>query len=250
MAEQLKNQIAALQRKLARVTLSNAPNTAAAGSSGASRRRRRRARASLGSSGMSNTTVIANPVQNPNPRAQGRQRRRGASNSIMGGEGSIRVARKEFVMEIKGQMVSYFELWPNRLAWLKGIAGNFDRYRWISVDIEYKPAVGTTANGLIAFGPDWDGGATETTYVREDVLAATPVCEVPVWQPAKLALPASKLQTRKEYRLRVQKNWDDVTQFDCFPCFLMVACTGTKDTSVGELWVHYNVEMFGTRKAA
>lgn len=195
---------------------------------------------------------VAPVLQNPNPRrrVRGSGSQSGGTNSIDASAGAIRLSRREYVMDVTGGTVSWFELMPLRFAWLKGLAKNFDRYRWLSAVVEYKPAVGTTTTGLMAFGPDWNSGTSTTTYTREEVLAATPLSEAPVWQQQSLPLPKARLMSRKDYRISTKDDttWDDDSAFDVMPCFIMWATTGAKSI-VGELWVSYTVELIGTRKA-
>lgn len=251
MSQQLKDQIAGLQRKLAKLEVNAANSSSDNGGSStrAAKRRRRRERARLGLSGVSGG-VVAPVVQNPLARASGmgRRRRRGAgSNAITSDAGAITVSRCEFVAEVKKDS-DYFVLSPLRLPWLKGLAASFDRYVWLKAHIVYKAAVGTTKSGLVAVGPDWDSYHS-TSYSRQDVLAYTPVYESPVWQSGRLALPPSRLMTRKEYRL---KEWtSQATEgevFDLFPCVVVYNCSGTETITYGEIWVEYTVRLIGTKK--
>lgn len=146
---------------------------------------------------------------------------------------------------------SWFECMPTRFSWLSGLAKSFDRYRFISCAVEYKAAVGTVESGLVTFGPDWDASAKDVTYKRNMVMALTPICEGPVWQSSRLALPPSRLQTRREYRLMASSDSRTEDQaFDVMPCTIAYSCSGSKAITYGELWVEYDVELFGTSLSA
>lgn len=246
MSQQLKNQIAALQRKLAKLEVSrngasaNSPtaNNNNAGPSASRRRRARRARGAMVSNrGITSTpNVVAPRVQAPNMRSAAQQ-------------GSIRIRRNEFLVEIKtGNGGGALAINIASFTWASKIAAAFDRATYHKVVFRYKAAVGTNVNGMISFSFDWDSNQAATVN-RNIVLAATPVNDHPVWQSSTMALPPSRLMTRKEYNMFAPKSAVG-TDYDNCPGYLLYATTATKGTAtddfvVGELWIDYDISLFG-----
>lgn len=227
-ASNLKSQIASMQRRLSKMELGETSSIPKPNKS--QRRRRRRERQTLG--------VVGPAVQQINPRGPRRQR-----NKLLTEEGSIRMTRREYVMDVIGNSTSFFELSPVRLPWLKGLSQIFDRYKWINVVMEYKPAVGTTTDGLLAMGVDWE--SKNSTYDRSVIMCLTPLVEMPVWQAGVMPLPKNRLQTRKEYRIHGSQVGEET--FDTMPGIGCYSCTG-KGGVKGEIWLHYTIELFGTAK--
>lgn len=240
-AVSLKNQIANLQRKLARVNVSNnsgsGSNACASGGSKSARRRRRR---NAGGRAVG-ARYIAPVVQNPNPRA-GRVSRGGTSI-----DGGVRVRRKEYLFAVKqgSESPGWTRIAVSAFPWLKGVAKSFDRVTWHSLRIIYKPYVGTNTTGSFIIGVDWDSGTSKApTYAS--VSAFTPVMEVPVWQSGVLVVPSSKLMTKKSYvcnRAADDKQPDDIYQ----PGQLCWTTTPASDAGYGHVWAEYDVTLFGTQ---
>ena len=68
----------------------------------------------------------------------------------------------------------------SQLLRLDNLASNYDLYRVEAVQILYKPNVGTTVNGAVLLGADYDAFRVPST--QDDVLALAPVMRVPVWE--------------------------------------------------------------------
>lgn len=177
----------------------------------------------------------AGPVQ-PAPAVKGKSKKKKNSSNV-GVDGSIRMSRMEYLADVKGATGDYKVLKPDTFVFLNKIAGAFERITWHSLRIEYKAVVGTTKDGYCRVGVEW--GSKVTTNVTKDVVAGlTPNMDTPIWQSATLNVPASKLQTKKEYSL------DTGTDI---PGSILIFCAGQKDAVVGEIWVHYDVSLYGTR---
>lgn len=138
-------------------------------------------------------------------------------------------------------------LYPDTLSWLSGVAKAFERIRWHSATIIWRPAVGTTTNGMVAYGADWTCSTTAPTD-RAAVLALTPVNDHPIWQSAEvrpLVLPVQRLQSRAWYVLGGSDSFDKAP---CSVFFALSSSNLTKDSLAGELWIAYDVVLSGTRK--
>lgn len=193
--------------------------------------------------------------------ASGRKRRNkrkgNGSNSITQGE--VTIARSELLETVttddKGSVGGSKLLVPSNLPWLKNLAKAFERVRWQSLRIEYRPAVGANTDGTIALGFDWgssnvkqevEGGWTFVHSIdKASVLSCTPCADGPVWNRNQMAVPQPRLQSRAWYELA-----EDVKDsvFDYSPGGLCWYAQGGALKTMGELWVHYKLQMSGTRK--
>lgn len=189
----------------------------------------------------SKQAVVAPPVQNPVVRAI-KQRKRGVAQE----DGSMTVSREELLVAVTGngtEVSGSIDLKPDSFSWLKNVANSFERITWHQCQIYWKPAVGTSVNGLVVYGVDWNS-KTPATLTRAIIQAMTPVCDHPLWQDNRgrpLILPVSKLMTRKEYSLQ-----SDVKP-DSQPAILSYHVASSDKMFLGEIWIKYRVTMFGTR---
>lgn len=234
MSAQLKQQIAGLQRKLNKLEVNGSNNQAASSSS--KKRKRRRNRAGNPASNNAGGSYVAPMAQNPNPR------KAGGGMSFASRAGEVTLSRTEFVTEVKGGSY-FFNLHPDFCSFMKRMSALFDRISWRRAIVHWKPAVGTTEAGLIAYGMDWDSMAV-ANVTKEYVTALTPVAENPVWQMSTLTLPPNRLMTRKEYRIINAPTNEQV--FEAQPGALCYSCSGDKTKVMGEFWLTYTVVFFGT----
>lgn len=127
------------------------------------------------------------------------------------------------------------------MAWLKKLTTAFERIRWHSARIMWRPAVGTNKDGRLLMAVDWDGKHENTT--AQSVSALTPIADVPLWQATTLNLPPSRLQTRKEYFIDSTAATERV---DRSPASIAVYIGAATTGVVGHLWITYDVSLFGT----
>ena len=124
----------------------------------------------------------------------------------------------------------------------------YQRIRWLRAHITWRPACGTSTNGIITYGVAFNNSGSVTS--RDLVAALTPCNDHPVWQSsgnAPLVIPGDMLMSRKWYAL-------NSTATDRFDETLGTFCVGlTHDSSNaasrGEFWISYTVEMEGTNPA-
>lgn len=226
----LQNELRSLVAKVNSLSVKSAPSAKAL------RRRRQRQRKKLSS-------VVAPVVQQPIMNTVGgsrRRRRRGGASAI---QGQCTISRREFLIEVKGGDMGVLKLTPSSFQWLASLSKSFDRVIWNRMAFFWKAAVGTTTNGLMSYGVDWNSSTTSVTD-RKKVLMLTPVTDVPVWQSTEssmMVLPASKLMSRKEYLIGQGDIVDQVPGYLCYAC-----SNGDKTLVCGELWVEYTAVLFGT----
>lgn len=163
--------------------------------------------------------------------------------------GTARLRRQEFLCEVKGTASAGFakaiQLIPSGevMPWLNTICQGFEKIVWHRATISYRPAVGTTKDGLIKFGVDWSSPANASAATSAYITACTPFLSGPVWQAMTMALPAAQLQSRRQY---VITSSDKV---DASPGSLLAMSTVASTDVVGEFWITYDVTLSGTRKA-
>lgn len=176
----------------------------------------------------------------------------GGSNSG-GANGEIMVSRTELLGSIDleantAENVGLYKLVPtaDNLSWLAKLVVAFDRIEWLSCTVVYKPFVGTSSSGSVAFSPDWDSATAKEKVTRAKIQAGSPVYESPVWQAGKIVLPSKYLQSRRYYSLHGAKT----DPFDQAPCQILWSIKGAEatggKTSLGELWITYKVRLSGT----
>lgn len=161
-----------------------------------------------------------------------------------------------------GTLQGSFFMSPFSLTWLKGVSGNFEKYRWTSFVVEYVPDVGTTNDGSLALGIDWgtsnakagvmfngkEGMLADAKYTRQIILAMTPSLVTPFWKPAVIRVPGNVLQTRRWYSVPTAAV-TSATLEDQGPGFIAYYASGKASLEVGDLWVSYGLEFAGTRSA-
>jgi hypothetical protein len=115
--------------------------------------------------------------------------------------------------------------------------------------IEWRPAVGTTTNGIITYGARlMQTKALEVPKSRIDVSALSPVMDHSVYQPSSMDVPRSLLQTRTWYAL--QDTLTDVDFVDVAPGGLWYGLQASNVAAgglVGEFWISYTATMDGSR---
>lgn len=169
--------------------------------------------------------------------------------------GSIRIKKKEFIAVYKSDSYGYIKINPNYFPWLKNIAKSFDRFTVHDIVVYWKPLVGTNVAGGVYLGVDWDGTNVDmvsSEKAQKAVVSCQPVREAPVWQNVTMSLPRSKLMTRKEYRIKIENDTGAV-DFDCLPGYILYYVSGpsgNKSEERGNIWIEYDLTLFGTQHVA
>lgn len=166
-------------------------------------------------------------------------------------QGMVVVSRSEMLSTLSstqavGTAFGQIDLFPtsSSMSWLAKLVVAFERIEWLSATLVYKPFVGTTTNGSICFGVDWNSSVSlSADNARAKVQASTPVFEAPIWQTGKLPLPSSMLMSRRFYTLS-----SSTEKPDHQPGIVIWSMTNSPGNSeiLGELWVDYRVRLSGT----
>lgn len=195
--------------------------------------------------------------QAPAPKKKKRRRRRKAAGGVPAGvsrgvnpsgvtpnNGEIVVSRCELLASISANPTSgTVDMVPTSSAmpWLHKLSSAFDRIEWITATLHWKPFVGTTTGGSVAFGVDWNSN-TGSTPTRAQVQASTPVYESPVWQSGSINLPKRYLMTRAVYLLEASSKCDKMPGTFIWA----VAGAASSNSALGEVWITYKVRLSGT----
>lgn len=245
---ELKREIAALTQRMAQLG-------AGSRGRGGGRGRRRRGGGARAAGG-----VPAGGASNPTPVTAGggrrrRRNRRGGMGSSIGNGGKITITRDELLVTVAtttGKTESLFSKLlkpgPDLMPFLFRLGACYQRIRWRSFAVTWRPAVGTNTNGIITYGVAYNN---QKILDRMGVTSLTPVNDHAVWQsgrPTPLVVPQNMLMTRAWYEL----NGTGTDPFD--QAIGTFYCSFTHDksdasASRGEFWVRYTVEMEGTNNA-
>lgn len=129
------------------------------------------------------------------------------------------------------------------ITFLKTLSASFERVKFLSVRIEYKPAAAMTQAGLVSMGMDWNW--TDAKKTRADIAAYQPTATSAVWKSMQFTLPANRLQTRQWYSTDA-----GVAGLDAGPGTIAWAVesgnSGSTQLTLGEVWIHYSVMLSGT----
>lgn len=233
MSQSLKNQIANLQRKLAKVNVS--PNNATTASSGASKSKRRKNRRN--NSARSSGNIVAPRTFNANPATR--------NPKGISANGTIRIKKREFLGDVKQGKDLFFTITPQSIPWLSGIDKIFDRHKWHSCVFTWVPSVGTTTDGSIIAGFDWDS-FSKAVVSASHVASCMPVRSTPLWQGFTMALPSSKLMSRKWLQSARDVKADEADTCIGYLLYHTSGAPGSDDKSAGQFWIEYDITFTGT----
>lgn len=226
MKKAINKQIAKLQQDVARMSV-RTPG-------GGGRRRGGTVRAIAPT-----TTIVANVSK------QTRRKRNVGNNQSLA---TVTLARSELLKVIKTTSVktgaSVIKIIPSNFNLLNNIAGSFENVVFNKMHFYWKPAVGTTTNGMVSYGIDYAFKATESKD-RLWCSGLTPNFSHAIWCDTSgrpLVVPTKSLKTRLKYIIDAEKS-DDAT----FGQLLIAWDAGVENTTLGEIWCDYNITLSGTR---
>lgn len=235
-AEQLRRQIQSLTDKLSTLEATG-------------KRGRKRRRGNVKAAVVPGTTAqgVSVPMAGTGRRRRRNRRNPGPGSAI--GSGEMRFGRRELLRSFKlpankTEANDWVDIHPDNFSLLKNVAKSFERMRWNSVKIFWKPAVGTTFGGLVTVGIDWDLSSAKTD--RQGISAYTPSQSFSVWQDTQsnpLVLPPNRLQSRQWYTR------EGNVQQDRIPakiCWAVDASSQAAEVMLGEFWVEYELILSGT----
>lgn len=127
--------------------------------------------------------------------------------------------------------------------YVRALGGLYDKYIIRSCTVHYLTALGTTRDGMIAFGFD---GEFSPTMSRQQVSSLDPSVRGPIWQCTSITIPQKQLRVRDVFKTRfpVAGPPSAETLHECTPGNLMIAVDGPNGTFVGDFWIEYQMEFF------
>lgn len=121
---------------------------------------------------------------------------------------------------------------------LAGTADSYTKWRMVSLKIEYRPKVGTDAEGTVYMGHTPQYTPSTDTYPSIQVISGMPrVVSTSVRQGAVLQIPL----TGKDKFMR--KTTDEYDPSLYYEGTVVVSAYGPAKEEVGEIWAHYVVDM-------
>lgn len=168
------------------------------------------------------------------------------------GGGQITIKRCEILTTLSGKTGSLKGAIPlkpsaNALAFLNTLSKSFERVKWHSARIYWRSSVGTTTNGTISYGVDWDSSTAEPAS-KAAVVSCTPVTSVPLWQSTdkqSMSIPQARLMTRQYYSFEGSNDPVDTSPISIK--YWADIPTTQQDQTYGDIWVEYHVTLVGTR---
>lgn len=125
--------------------------------------------------------------------------------------------------------------------YLPGVARNFEIYKFLSLSFEYVPMCGTGSVGNIHMAIDADPD-DPPPQDKQSLMAMDGAVSLPAWTPHMFHMPRRLYNQQREYFIRNNSPDDDAAKFyDCGR--LVLLSQSTSAYSMGELYVHYSVEL-------
>lgn len=172
------------------------------------------------------------------PKASNRTRpvRRGAP-----AVGTLRVKYRELLTSVGNNTTQNYEFLPGAtgMPHLDARAGLYEMYKIIGVRFIYKAAVGTTVNGEVLLGVDFDSRDIVPSY--QGTAALQPKATGPVWRDFGLRVPPGRAM--KQRWLLTSNLQDDAPAQGAFT----LQVTNTSTVVPGTIWCEYYLEFVSPR---
>lgn len=230
MEQQLQRELQSVTAKLSALNAGGAKT----------KRRRKRGKATLPLTGASQAGVVSV--------SGGGGRKRKSKQTA--GLGTITFVRREMLLQVAiakngGFKSGYAVVKPSSFGFLSKFS-MFDKVQWNKFNVFYKPGVGSTFNGFLAYGVEY--GKVKTVTSRGDVSALTPNMSHALWfdgESRPMVVPQARLKAKSWYTPASSEFSEQ------YPASIVYAAesagqTNASDQVVGELWVDYSVTLTGT----
>jgi len=210
-----------------------------------------------------NKTVIKTPVKLP--AAMSIVRRRNNPN-ITSNQDVLRVRFSEYVTQLTtsgtagGFKLDDAYVYPTGLTWLGGLAANYSKYRFRSLEFEYVPNCSASTAGRVGMALSYDPADRDPANMA-NVLARSHNVTGPLWSPLRIKVDVSKFQTPICYVASIAQITSLVSDIGATPttaaqlnsCNTLilrspVVCNiatdgGPASTGVGSVMIHYDIEL-------
>jgi len=162
--------------------------------------------------------------------------------------GSTTIAKSEFVTNLSPSSTfqankiilnpGYGTMFP----WLSTIAAGWEKFRVKKLTFEYKTAQSTLVPGMVMFAPEFNVDAPLPSG-KQELLEYAYATRGAIWEDFSMTLPSSAVMNYKDYYIRTGVTPTDSLLYD--PLYLIWAtdAVSTDVSYIGELWVHYEIEL-------
>lgn len=149
--------------------------------------------------------------------------------------GTLRVKYRELLTSVSVNSTQIYEFLPGAtgMPHLDARAGLYEMYKIIGVRFIYKPAVGTSTNGEVLLGVDFDSRDIVQTYLG--TAALQPKSTGPVWRAFGLRVPPERAMKQKW--LLTSNLQDDAPARGAFT----LQVTNTANLEPGTIWCEYHL---------
>jgi hypothetical protein len=170
--------------------------------------------------------------------------------------GGVRIVHAENLGSINGSVaftVQSYVVNPglqNCFPWLSTIAQNYEQYRFHRVSFRYITRTGTSTTGSVLGAPDYD--VLDPPPTSEQQISSYQDCvEDVTWRNIDFPLDTSAMFPLgpRKYVRGSEPVFGDLKTYDACQFFLATV-EETSSTSVGKLWIDYDVEFFVPASAA
>lgn len=180
------------------------------------------------------------------PKPKAKKPKAGAS-SVNMNAGEVTISKLELCGTVKVEAnkssnAGSCSLYPPDLPFLSSLSKSFERIKWHSCALMYKPAASMTQAGLFSMGVDWNWSTAQTT--RKKIAAYQPTCTTSVWKEVTMSLPPQRLQSRLWYSTEAASGPDSGPGVIAWAAD---SAGGSAGVTLGEIWVQYRVTLSGTR---
>jgi hypothetical protein len=125
------------------------------------------------------------------------------------------------------------------------MAAMYETYRVDKMVLHYCPAVGSTVDGMLHVGIDYDPEDSDGKV--QDVVSCSTKVTTQVWKETTLNIPPSRLNKAK-WMYTFSPNGYDHRDLGATAKLLYYASGGATARAVGELWLEYRVTFTGKRR--
>lgn len=131
--------------------------------------------------------------------------------------------------------------------WLSNMAKNWEMYRFLKLQFEFRPRTGTTTPGSVVHYIDYDAKDAPPDSYTQAVQMGGAVSGTPYTRTTMTGNPASMQRAargKKYVRQLGEEVEGDITLYDAGNHQLVTTGAAAAGQSWGELWVHYACEFF------
>lgn len=189
-------------------------------------------------------------VQKPKPGPSKPKGKKKTGKSAISGSisrsGEVEILKTELLGTIKvdpskSTASGNFKLQVAAIPYLKKLGSCFERVKWQSLRVMYKPATSMTQAGLVSIGMDWNWSNAQVA--REKIACYSPTMTNAVWKENSFTAPQKMLQSRTWYSTVED---DSVDAGPGIIAWAIDASAGATGLTAGEVWITYKVVLAGT----